>query len=102
VLYAPGLLHADDIAAVTSSVDRPVNVVMGLNGARFSLAELSQLGVRRVSLGSTLSRVAFGAVVRAAEELQATGTFSFVDGAMPYQRINDMFAATSGASAQER
>ena len=92
MLYAPGLLRADDIAAVTSSVDRPVNVVMGLNAASFTLAELSELGVRRVSLGSTLSRVAFGAVVRAAEELLSTGTFSFVDGAMPYQRINDMLA----------
>ena len=56
VLYAPGLLSKDDIAAVVKSVDRPVNVVMGLRGVQSSLAVLSELGVRRVSVGSALSR----------------------------------------------
>ncbi len=45
VLYAPGLTTKDDIAAVVSSVDRPVNVLMGLPGVELSLAELSVLGV---------------------------------------------------------
>lgn len=95
VLYAPGLTTRDQICAVTSSVDRPVNVVMGLTPETFSLEELAAMGVRRVSLGSTLSRVALGAVIRAAEELRATGTFSFVEDAVPYARINSMFAAAS-------
>ena len=67
VLYAPGLTTRDQICAVTSSVDRPVNVVMGLTPETFSLEELAAMGVRRVSLGSTLSRVALGAVIGAAE-----------------------------------
>src|SRR5882672_8780538 len=54
VLYAPGLATRDDIAAVVSSVDRPVNVVMGLQGVPPSLAELAAIGVRRVSVGSAL------------------------------------------------
>ncbi len=61
VLYAPGLATKDDIAAVVSSVDRPVNVLMGLSGVQLSLAELWALGVRRVSVGSALSRTALGA-----------------------------------------
>lgn len=56
VLYAPGLTTKDDIATVVNSVNRPVNVVMGLQGVQLSLAELSAIGVKRVSVGSALSR----------------------------------------------
>src|SRR5439155_12134692 len=64
VLYAPGLTTKKDIAAVVRAVDRPVNVVMGLKGVQLSLAELSALGVKRVSVGSALSRAALGAFLR--------------------------------------
>jgi 2-methylisocitrate lyase-like PEP mutase family enzyme len=91
VLYAPGLTTRNEIEAVTSSVDRPVNVVVGLgSGPAFDVAELAGMGVRRVSLGSTLSRVAFGALLRAAEELATSGTFGFVEHAVPFARINTM------------
>src|SRR6185436_4792017 len=68
VLYAPGLASKDDIAAVVKAVDRPVNVLMGLQGVQLSLPELSAIGVKRVSLGSTLYRTAIGAFLRAAAE----------------------------------
>ena len=77
VLYAPGLATKDDIAAVISSVDRPVNVVMGLQGVQLSLADLSAIGVRRVSVGSALCRAALGAFLRAAREMREHGTFAF-------------------------
>ena len=77
VLYAPGLITKDDIAAVVRSVDRPVNVLMGLPGVHLTLAELSALGVRRVSVGSGLSRAALGAFLRAAHEMRDFGTFTF-------------------------
>ena len=67
VLYAPGLTSKDEIAAVVSSVDRPVNVVMGLQGVQLSLAALSEIGVKRVSVGSALTRAALGAFLRAAQ-----------------------------------
>jgi 2-methylisocitrate lyase-like PEP mutase family enzyme len=76
-LYAPGLATRDDIVAVIRSVTRPVNVVMGLQGVQLTLAELSALGVRRVSLGSALYRAAIGALMRAAQEMREHGTFSF-------------------------
>jgi 2-methylisocitrate lyase-like PEP mutase family enzyme len=87
VLYAPGLPTANDIATVVKAVDRPVNVVAGLVGSRLTVEELAQLGVRRISLGSTLSRVALGAFLRAVEEMRDHGTFSFADAAVSYRDI---------------
>ena len=78
VLYAPGLTTKDDIAAVVSTVDRPVNVLMALPGINLSLTELSALGVKRVSVGSGLCRAALGAFLRAAREMRDSGTFTFV------------------------
>ncbi|HJX28015.1 MAG TPA: isocitrate lyase/phosphoenolpyruvate mutase family protein, partial [Thermoanaerobaculia bacterium] len=91
VLYAPGLASREDIAAVVSSVDRPVNVVMGLQGVRLSLEELSEIGVKRVSVGSALSRAALGAFLRAAREMRESGTFTFAAEAVSYRDISAMF-----------
>jgi len=91
VLYAPGLTTTEDIAAVVKSVDRPVNVIMGLKGAHFSAAELSKLGVKRISVGSALTRAAFGAFLRAAREMKEHGTFHFANDAVPYAEISKMF-----------
>jgi 2-methylisocitrate lyase-like PEP mutase family enzyme len=93
VLYAPGLTSKDDIAAVVSSVDRPVNVVMGLQGVQLSHSELSAIGVRRISVGSALSRAALGAFLRAGQEMQEHGTFTFADEAVSYRDLSAMFTA---------
>jgi len=91
VLYAPGLRTSDDIAAVVRSVDRPVNVVMGLQGVPLSLADLSSLGVKRISVGSALSRTALGAFLRAAREMREHGTFTFVSEAVSTRELNALF-----------
>jgi 2-methylisocitrate lyase-like PEP mutase family enzyme len=91
VLYAPGVTKKEDIAAILQSVDRPVNVLMGLRGAQLSLAELSELGVKRISVGSALNRAALGALLNAVREMQGSGTFSFADEAVSYQDINAIF-----------
>jgi 2-methylisocitrate lyase-like PEP mutase family enzyme len=93
VLYAPALKSKDDIAAVVSSVDRPVNVVMGLQGVQLSLAELSAIGVKRVSTGTALSRAALGAFLRAAREMRDSGTFAFAAEAVSYREINALLGA---------
>ena len=93
VLYAPGLPTKEAMASVVSSVDRPVNVVMGLAGVSISLAELSDLGVKRVSTGSALSRAALGAFLNAANEMQNEGTFGFADEAVSYKDLSVMFRA---------
>lgn len=91
VLYAPGLAGKDEIAAVVSSVDRPVNVVMGLKGVQLSLTELSAMGVKRVSVGSALCRAALGAFLRAAREMREHGTFEFAREAASPREISAMF-----------
>lgn len=93
VLYAPGLTTRDDIAAVVRSVDRPVNVIMGLQGVQLSVAELSAIGVKRISVGSALSRAAMGAFLRAAQEMREHGTFSFAEEAAKYRDLNTIFTA---------
>jgi 2-methylisocitrate lyase-like PEP mutase family enzyme len=92
VLFAPGLKTKQDIVTVIGSVDRPVNVVIGLQGVQLTLAELSEIGVRRVSVGSALSRAALGAFLRAAREMQTHGTFTFAEVAVKYADMNEMFA----------
>jgi 2-methylisocitrate lyase-like PEP mutase family enzyme len=93
VLYAPGLRSKDDIAAVVNAVDRPVNVVMGLTGVQMSLADLSAIGVRRISVGSALSRAALGAFLHAAREMREHGTFTFAEEAVSVQNISAMFGS---------
>jgi 2-methylisocitrate lyase-like PEP mutase family enzyme len=89
VLYAPGLRTRNEIAEVIRSVDRPVNVLAGVPG--LTVADLASLGVRRVSLGSALARTAYGAFLQAAAELRQTGTFDFLQHAIPYRDINSKF-----------
>jgi len=91
VLYAPGLTSRDDIATLVRSVDRPVNVVMGLRGAERNLAELSQIGVKRVSVGSALYRTAFGAFFSAAREMSEQGTFTFAKNALSPREVSSIF-----------
>jgi 2-methylisocitrate lyase-like PEP mutase family enzyme len=91
VLYAPGLATRDDIAAVVSSLDRPVNVLMGLQGVQLSLADLAAIGVKRVSVGSALCRTALGAFLRAAREMQEHGTFTFASEAASPKEISAIF-----------
>lgn len=91
VLYAPGLASREDIAELVRSVDRPVNVLMGSPALRLSVDELAALGVRRISVGSALSRVALGAFLRAAREIRERGSFAFGADAVGYAEINAMF-----------
>lgn len=93
VLYAPGLRTREDIAAVVRSVDRPVNVVMGFQGVQLSLAELAELGVKRVSVGGSLARAALGAFLRAAREMREQGTFTYAADAVSSREIAAMFDA---------
>ena len=75
VLYAPGLVRAEDIRALVQAVSRPVNV-LALPGAP-PVAELAELGVRRISVGGAFAYAAYGAAAEAARELQERGTYGF-------------------------
>ena len=91
VLYAPGLTTRAQIDAVVRAVaPRPVNVVLGLSSSALTLDDLSELGVRRVSVGSSLARAAFGGFLRAARALRQ-GDADFAREAAPFAEINDLF-----------
>lgn len=91
VLYAPGLTRREDIQAVVQAVaPRPVNVLVGSPALTLGLEELAALGVKRVSLGSNLARVAYGAFFQAAEALRQ-GDLGAMGQAMSFDRINDLF-----------
>lgn len=78
VLYAPGLKTADQVARVVQAVaPRPVNVLMGMAGSDLDHATLQQLGVRRISVGSSLARAAYGEMLRAIEEIAVEGRFGY-------------------------
>ena len=92
VLYAPGLPDIAAIKAVCAAVDKPVNVVMGLQGQTYSVAQLSNAGVRRISVGGSFARTALGALMRAAEEVKTHGTFTYAAGAIPDAQISQYMA----------
>lgn len=92
VLFAPGLKTREEIdAAVRAVAPRPLHVIAGLNNMSLSLDELAALGVKRVSLGSSLARAAYGAFLQAAEEIRGKGRFTLASGAIPYARLNALF-----------
>ena len=91
-LYAPGVQDPDEIAAIVKAVaPKPVNVLVHGPSATLSVSRLTDLGVRRVSVGSALARVAWGAFIRAAESIARTGTFDAFADAAPFAEINNIF-----------
>ncbi|MCR8556628.1 isocitrate lyase/phosphoenolpyruvate mutase family protein [Mucilaginibacter sp. BJC16-A38] len=92
VLFAPGLTTREEITAVVKAVaPKPVSIVMGLSGSHFSVNELAELGVKRISLGSSLARAAYGSFLRSAEEIAQSGTFTFANDTVPYSVFNKLF-----------
>jgi 2-methylisocitrate lyase-like PEP mutase family enzyme len=91
VLYAPGLKDLATIRAVTSAVRRPVNVVMSAADPSLTLAQLAEAGVKRVSVGGALSRLALGAFLDGSREMKDKGTFTWVARAVPSGALKDVF-----------
>ena len=87
VLYAPGLPSLKAIKEVCSAVSRPVNV---LASATFTLKQLEDAGVKRVSVGSALNLSALAAFEKSAREIKDFGTFNFAKDAFPYGEINKL------------
>ena len=94
-VYAPGLVDPGDIERLVKSVDAPVNVLAMRAGP--SVPELAALGVRRVSTGGHLARVAYGALIAAARELRATGTYTYLDSVISGSDLEAALAAGGGS-----
>ncbi len=91
VLYAPALPDLESIRTVCASLTRPVNVLMGLPGTLFSVGDLANVGVKRISVGSALARISFGALIDAANEIRDQGTFQFARRAIGFADLEDHF-----------
>ncbi|MBI5720439.1 MAG: isocitrate lyase/phosphoenolpyruvate mutase family protein [Burkholderiales bacterium] len=92
VLFAPGITSRQDIATVLRSVDRPLNVLIAVAGMQLEVQDLLELGVRRISVGGSLARAAYGELARAATELQTQGTLNYAAAAIPGARLNEIFS----------
>lgn len=93
VLYAPAIPDLESIHAVCASLSNPVNVLMGLPGSVFSVTELANIGVKRISVGSALARLSFTALIDAAQEIKDAGTFHFASRAIGFAELEQYFEA---------
>jgi 2-methylisocitrate lyase-like PEP mutase family enzyme len=89
-LYAPGIKTKEQIAAVVKAVHpKPVNLLIGAPG--LTVAEAADLGVRRISVGGSLARVAWGGFMRAAQEIADKGSFTELGSGFSGGELNKMF-----------
>lgn len=90
-LYAPGISTREEISAVVQAVHpKPVNLLYF--GADHTLANVAPLGVRRISVGGSLSRTAWSGFMRAAKEMAEKGTFTELATGYPGGELNKMFS----------
>ena len=93
VLYAPGLRDIASIKVVTKAVKKPVNVVMSTADPSITLADLAEAGVKRVSVGGALSRLALAGMIEGAREMKERGTFTWVRDAFPTKDLQQILAS---------
>lgn len=98
-LFAPGVRKPDEIAAIVKAVaPKSVNVLVSSPTPALSVPRLAELGVRRVSVGSALARVAWGAFIEAAKSIKQTGSFDGLAGAVPFAHLNEVFTTRRAPS----
>jgi 2-methylisocitrate lyase-like PEP mutase family enzyme len=91
VLYAPGLFKPEQIRAIVSAVaPKPVNLLIGWSGG-LTVSQAADLGVRRISVGSSLARIAWTGFIRAARQIAEGGNFEGFEGVVPYHELNALF-----------
>lgn len=95
VLFAPGIQSIEDIKSIISSIDRPLNIIMGFQGVQLDVTILRELGVRRVSIGGSLARAAYSALIMAGKELLNEGTFSYANNVISGKELNAIFQSQS-------
>jgi 2-methylisocitrate lyase-like PEP mutase family enzyme len=91
VLYAPGVRDLATIRTVVSAVSKPVNVVMSAADPDLTVAQLAAVGVKRISVGGALSRLALAAFMKGAREMAERGAFTWMRDTMPSKDLKDVF-----------
>jgi 2-methylisocitrate lyase-like PEP mutase family enzyme len=92
-LYSPGVSDPDEIAQIVRTVSpKPVNVLVSGFNHQLSFSQLADLGVRRISVGSGLALAAWGAFLRAAQDVQTNGTFNLLANNASSADLNQLFS----------
>jgi len=95
-LYAPGVTNPNEIERLVKAVaPKPVNVLISGNNCNLTVSQLTDLGVRRISVGGALARAAWGGFINAAREIQEKGSFAAFADATPFGELNDLFRQRS-------
>ena len=99
VLYAPGLYDLATIKTVVSSLKKPFNLVMGFADPTLTVPQISAAGVKRISVGGAMARVAMAAFLKCAHEMKDQGGFTFVREMAPMKDVREAFAAIVNRTA---
>ena len=92
VLFAPGIGDLESMRTLVDATSKPVNVIMSEPGLPFGFEELSEIGVKRISIGSAFAQIAYGSLIGAAREISKYGTFNFTSEAYDYEKLEDFFS----------
>lgn len=92
-IFVPGVVDRHTIAALVREINAPLAVTVGFAGTPFSVAELAEIGVKRISIGGSLARATFALIQRAANEMIHGGTFTFAEAQIPDAELSNFFAA---------
>ncbi|PKB15103.1 isocitrate lyase/phosphoenolpyruvate mutase family protein [Flavobacterium sp. 5] len=90
VLFAPGIILKEEIQSIVTSIDKPLNVLMGIKGSNSNFEELSKIGVKRISLGASLYRNTMTRFIESIESIKQTGQFDFADESLSFQEIKNL------------
>ena len=95
VLFAPGIEELGDIESVVTALEKPVSVLMSTPNLPYGLTELQAIGVRRVSIGSSMAQLIYGNAIKAVSELAKVGTYNYLNEAMGYEELEGWFSDAS-------
>lgn len=98
-LFVPGATEPEIVAQLVKEIDGPISVVMGLKGKAFTVSQLEDLGVRRVSIGGSLARATFALIRKAALEIMQQGTFTYANDQIPDAELCAFFSSFKNADS---
>jgi len=90
VLFAPGLPDLAAVGTVCAAASKPFNFMAGIKGKSFSVSELDTVGVRRISLATSLYRAAMTGLLNAAREVKDAGQLAFLDRCVTTPELNKL------------
>ncbi|RVT75389.1 isocitrate lyase/phosphoenolpyruvate mutase family protein [Flavobacterium sufflavum] len=98
VLFAPGIKTLEDIQSILHEIDRPLNVLMGIKESNLNFDDLSNIGVKRISLGASLYRNAMTTFIETVKHINQYGEFDYADKSINANEIYNLFISNSNNS----